>query len=166
MVIDPVLVTEAIPDGFAILACGPEPMLDALARLGDRTHLPMQLAWEAPMACGYGACFGCAVRVDGVLAKLDGFLGEGNTQSLVAEAKATLESFKRAADSLNARIGPIADNLQRFSGGGLRNVEALVSETRQTVQSLQNTISDFDKNPSRLIFGGETVKQYDGRTRR
>ncbi len=107
-----------------------------------------------------------STRVDGVLAKLDGFLGEGNTQSLVAEAKATLESFKRAADSLNARIGPIADNLQRFSGGGLRNVEALVSETRQTVQSLQNTISDFDKNPSRLIFGGETVKQYDGRTRR
>lgn len=105
-------------------------------------------------------------RVDGVLAKLDGFLGEGNTQSLVAEAKATLQSFKQAADLLNARIGPIADNLQRFSGGGLRNVEALVSETRQTVQSLQNTISDFDKNPSRLLFGGETVKQYDGRTRR
>lgn len=105
-------------------------------------------------------------RVDGVLAKLDGFLGEGDASSLMAEAKATLQSFKQAADSLNARIGPIADNLQRFSSGGLRNVEALVGETRQTVQSLQNTISDFDKNPSRLLFGGETVKQYDGRTRR
>lgn len=105
-------------------------------------------------------------RVDGVLAKLDGFLGEGDSESLFTDAKATLQSFKQAADSLNARIGPIADNLQRFSGGGLRNVEALVNETRQTVQSLQSTISDFDKNPSRLLFGGETVKQYDGRTRR
>ncbi len=70
------------------------------------------------------------------------------------------------AENLNAQIGPIADNLKRFSGGGLRDVEALVSDTRRTVQSLENTISTFDKNPQRLLFGGETVKQYDGRTRR
>ena len=44
-----------------VLACGPEPMLDALARLVPGA----QLAWEAPMACGYGACYGCVVRVDG-----------------------------------------------------------------------------------------------------
>ena len=105
-------------------------------------------------------------RVDGVLAKLDDFLGKSDSESLFAEAKATLQSFKQAADSLNARIGPIADNLQRFSGGGLRDVEALVGETRQAVQSLQGTISSFDKNPSRLLFGGETVKTYDGRARR
>ncbi|PTM95303.1 MlaD family protein [Mycoplana dimorpha] len=105
-------------------------------------------------------------RVDGVLAKLDDFLGKGDSASLFADAKATLQSFKQAADTLNARIGPIADNLQRFSGGGLRDVEALVGETRQAVQSLQGTISNFDKNPSRLLFGGETVKTYDGRARR
>jgi len=29
-----------------------------------------QLAWEAPMACGYGACYGCVVEVDGALARL------------------------------------------------------------------------------------------------
>ncbi|HUH48932.1 MAG TPA: MlaD family protein, partial [Mycoplana sp.] len=105
-------------------------------------------------------------RVDCVLAKLDEFLGKGDSESLFAEAKSTLQSFKQAADTLNARIGPIADNLQRFSGGGLRDVEALVGETRQAVQSLQGTISSFDKNPSRLLFGGETVKTYDGRARR
>ena len=107
-----------------------------------------------------------STRVDGVLAKLDGFLGEGDAESLFAEAKATLQSFREVADTLNARIGPIADNLQRFSGGGLRDVEALVSDTRRTVQSLENTISEFDRNPQRLLFGGESVKQYDGRTRR
>ena len=26
-----------------------------------------QLAWEAPMACGYGACYGCVVEIDGEL---------------------------------------------------------------------------------------------------
>ena len=56
--IDPVLVTDVLPEGFDILACGPEPMLRALPS--------GQLAWEAPMACGYGACFGCVVpTVDG-----------------------------------------------------------------------------------------------------
>ena len=44
-----------------MLACGPEPMLDAVAALCPGA----QLAWEAPMACGYGACYGCAVEIDG-----------------------------------------------------------------------------------------------------
>ncbi|OAP42629.1 organic solvent ABC transporter substrate-binding protein [Sinorhizobium glycinis] len=105
-------------------------------------------------------------RVDSILVKIDGFLGDANAPSLSAEARSTLESFRRMADNLNAQIGPIADNLRRFSNSGLRDVETLVSETRRTVQGLQSTISNFDRNPQRLLFGGETVKQYDGRTRR
>lgn len=61
VVIDPVLVTEALPDGHSILACGPEAMLERLAELAPGA----QLAWEAPMACGYGACYGCVVERDG-----------------------------------------------------------------------------------------------------
>jgi len=105
-------------------------------------------------------------RVDGILAKIDGFLGDADAPSLSAEARSTLESFRTMANNLNAQIGPITENLKRFSGSGLRDVEALVTETRRTVQSLQSTISSFDRNPQRLLFGGETVKQYDGRTRR
>ncbi|MDX6485217.1 MAG: dihydroorotate dehydrogenase electron transfer subunit [Gaiellaceae bacterium] len=64
--IDPVLVTELIPPGRDVLACGPEPMLHAVADLCPGA----QLAWEAPMACGYGACYGCVVEVDGRLKRL------------------------------------------------------------------------------------------------
>ena len=61
VVVDPVLVTDVLPDGHDVLACGPEPMLEAV-----RARVPeAQLAWEAPMACGYGACYGCAVELDG-----------------------------------------------------------------------------------------------------
>ena len=65
--IEPTYVTEFLPDeGHDVLACGPEPMLVAL-----RAVVPgAQLAWEAPMACGYGACYGCAVEVDGELTRL------------------------------------------------------------------------------------------------
>ncbi|NLS05116.1 MCE family protein [Rhizobium sp. P32RR-XVIII] len=107
-----------------------------------------------------------STRVDGILIKLDAMLGTDNSQSLFAEARTTLESFKKVADNLNARIGPIADNLQKFSGGGLGDVQALVNDARRTVQNLNDAISNFDRSPQRLIFGGDTVKQYDGRTRR
>ncbi|WP_331374469.1 MlaD family protein [Sinorhizobium chiapasense] len=105
-------------------------------------------------------------RVDGILVKIDGFLGDADAPSLSAEARSTLEAFRKVADSLNAQIGPITENLRRFSNSGLRDVEALVTDTRRTVQGLESTISNFDRNPQRLLFGGETVKQYDGRTRR
>jgi dihydroorotate dehydrogenase electron transfer subunit len=66
VVIDPVLVTDALPLDRDVLACGPEPMLDAVRALAPDA----QLAWEAPMACGYGACYGCVVEVDGELKRL------------------------------------------------------------------------------------------------
>jgi dihydroorotate dehydrogenase electron transfer subunit len=61
VVVEPTVVTDALPDGYDVLACGPEPMLEAVRRLSPGA----QLAWEAPMACGYGACYGCVVEVDG-----------------------------------------------------------------------------------------------------
>jgi NAD(P)H-flavin reductase len=61
VVIEPTLVTELLEPGFDVLACGPEPMLRAVRGLAPTA----QLAWEAPMACGYGACYGCAVEIDG-----------------------------------------------------------------------------------------------------
>jgi len=66
VVIDPVFVTEALPEGRDVLACGPEPMLEAIRVLRPDA----QLAWEAPMACGYGACYGCVVEIDNELKRL------------------------------------------------------------------------------------------------
>jgi dihydroorotate dehydrogenase (NAD+) catalytic subunit len=45
----------------AVYACGPPAMLDAVAALCSAREVAVQLAMESPMACGYGACFGCAV---------------------------------------------------------------------------------------------------------
>lgn len=65
--LEPAYVTELLPDDPGdVLACGPEPMLAAVRALVPSA----QLAWEAPMACGYGACYGCAVEVDGELKRL------------------------------------------------------------------------------------------------
>lgn len=44
-----------------VYACGPAGMLEGVRALCEQTHTPAQLALEAGMACGYGACFGCVV---------------------------------------------------------------------------------------------------------
>ena len=66
VVLEPTYVTEALPAGYDVLACGPEPMLEAVRALAPGA----QLAWEAPMACGFGACYGCVVEIDGALKRL------------------------------------------------------------------------------------------------
>jgi len=44
-----------------IYACGPPAMLEAVRALAAARGVPAQLALEAGMACGFGACFGCIV---------------------------------------------------------------------------------------------------------
>jgi dihydroorotate dehydrogenase (NAD+) catalytic subunit len=44
-----------------VYSCGPPAMLDAVRSLCEEHSVSYQLAEESPMACGFGACFGCAV---------------------------------------------------------------------------------------------------------
>jgi dihydroorotate dehydrogenase electron transfer subunit len=44
-----------------VYACGPPAMLEAVRALCAAREVPAQLALEAGMACGFGACFGCVV---------------------------------------------------------------------------------------------------------
>ena len=44
-----------------IYACGPQPMLKAVAQLSCENNIASQLSLERHMACGFGACLGCVV---------------------------------------------------------------------------------------------------------
>jgi len=46
-----------------VFACGPMPMLKAVAALCYRYGAPGQVSLETMMACGVGSCYGCAVEV-------------------------------------------------------------------------------------------------------
>ena len=48
-----------------VYSCGPPAMLEAVRALCAGRDVPCQLAMESPMACGFGACFGCAVPTPG-----------------------------------------------------------------------------------------------------
>src|SRR5688500_15053732 len=55
------LLREEIGGGVEVYACGPPPMLDAVAAICRQAGVPGQLAMESGMACGFGACCGCVV---------------------------------------------------------------------------------------------------------
>jgi dihydroorotate dehydrogenase electron transfer subunit len=46
-----------------VYACGPHPMLEAVAKLAREFHLPCQVSLEEFMACAVGGCAGCTVEV-------------------------------------------------------------------------------------------------------
>ena len=61
-------VTEAVeahldagPGPAVLYACGPDPMLHAVARLAGRRGLPAQVSLDPWMGCGVGTCLGCVV---------------------------------------------------------------------------------------------------------
>jgi dihydroorotate dehydrogenase electron transfer subunit len=63
------LVTEVLEGvldrspGASVVCCGPEPMMEAVARIARVREIPCQVSLETPMACGIGICFSCVARV-------------------------------------------------------------------------------------------------------
>lgn len=51
--------------GMWVAACGPQPMLAGLQKLLRERNIPGQFALEQRMACGLGACMGCACQTKG-----------------------------------------------------------------------------------------------------
>jgi len=61
-------VSELLMEGISkekpdiIFSCGPNPMLKAIAGIAKKNQIPCQISLETHMACGMGACLGCAIK--------------------------------------------------------------------------------------------------------
>jgi len=51
------------PQSIMVYACGPEPMLEAVAHVSARHHQPCEVSVERTMGCGLGGCYSCVVKV-------------------------------------------------------------------------------------------------------
>ena len=47
---------------YVIYACGPGPMLEAVAKIAAEKKIKGYVSLEEKMGCGFGACLGCAVK--------------------------------------------------------------------------------------------------------
>lgn len=58
-------IDDSDPEETVVFACGPTPMIRALGRLLKDSPIRCQVSLEERMACGIGACLGCAIAISG-----------------------------------------------------------------------------------------------------
>jgi len=55
---------EQAPENCRIACCGPEPMMEAVAKIALQRSVACEVSLETPMACGIGICFSCVVKTE------------------------------------------------------------------------------------------------------
>jgi phospholipid/cholesterol/gamma-HCH transport system substrate-binding protein len=108
-----------------------------------------------------------ADQVEGVLKGAQAFLGSaagGEGQGALADVGAAARSIRALADNLDKRTAEITSGIARFTGPGLRDIEALAADGRRTLNDLNRTLRSLERNPQQLIFGGRpSIPDYNGR---
>jgi phospholipid/cholesterol/gamma-HCH transport system substrate-binding protein len=100
-------------------------------------------------------------KFDRVITGLDSLVGSDGKGDIQEAAR----SIRTLADSLDKRTAEISSGINRLAGSGLREWEALAADGRRTLSQIERAVKNFDRNPSRVIFGGSgnNVPEYNGR---
>jgi phospholipid/cholesterol/gamma-HCH transport system substrate-binding protein len=102
-----------------------------------------------------------------VLAAVERFFGagpDGAANGMMADIGAAARSVRALADNLDKRTADIASGFKRLTGPGLREFEALAADGRRTLNDLSRTVRSIERNPSQVIFGGQSqLPEYRGR---
>ena len=61
---------EQITSASGVAACGPKPMLKAIAAIAKQAGVPCQVSMEERMGCGVGGCYTCACSVSGEMKRV------------------------------------------------------------------------------------------------
>lgn len=102
---------------------------------------------------------GASQRVDVVVQRVNGLL-DGPVQGMIGNVSGAARSVDEVAAAFASRAGQIANGLGRFSQGGLDDLRALLNQGRTTLSAIETAVSSFDRDPSRVIFGGSDGPRY------
>ena len=89
-----------------LFTCGPTPMMKAVAQICSKKQIACQVSVEVPMACGFGACLGCAVRVRQRTSDNGRQKMQDDVQSSVLQPSSSESSFRYA---IACTEGPVFD---------------------------------------------------------
>lgn len=105
-----------------------------------------------------------ATQLEPVLTSLNGALKSGDTKGMFNEIADAAKSIRKLAENLDVRTREMAVNINRFTGPGMRQYEALAAEGRKTIEEVGRAVRSLEKNPQQLIFGGKpSIPEYSGR---
>jgi dihydroorotate dehydrogenase (NAD+) catalytic subunit len=141
----------------AVYACGPPQMLDAVAALCADASVPCELAMESPMACGYGACYGCAVS-DG-----DGGYKRLCVDGPVVGVGAGRWVFRQETDRTSGeRLGEKQDAAPfgRPPGPPPHSAAEIDFCKLKLAHPVINASGTFDAIAARRVYGDELLEQF------
>jgi dihydroorotate dehydrogenase (NAD+) catalytic subunit len=143
-----------------VYSCGPPAMLDAVAALCRDRGVSYQLAEESPMACGYGACFGCAVPNSNgngyIRLCVDGPVLSGPAGPVTAGDPPCPAVAKASSDMVPPTAPPPGRN-----GDEGRRTDAGVSFCGiELKHSVINASGTYDAIAARKVFGDELLDQF------
>jgi dihydroorotate dehydrogenase (NAD+) catalytic subunit len=147
----------------AVYACGPPPMLEAVAALCSEHAVPCELAMESPMACGFGACFGCAVPKPGgdgyIRLCVDGPVIRGGPAGPVAAGDPPPPAVAKASSGAVPPTAPPAGSDEGEGQGpaGRSAVEFCGIELKHPVINASGT---FDAIAARKVYGDELLRDF------
>jgi len=109
-----------------------------------------------------GAIADVGKSIKPLTAKLDTLAGDADNV-VKGDVAAAAKSIKKAADDLDSRMKEIAANINRFSGSGLRQYEALAVDGRKTLEQLNQAVRSLENNPQQFLFGkSPQIPEYSG----
>ncbi|KZL21384.1 mce related protein [Pseudovibrio axinellae] len=106
-----------------------------------------------------------SVRVNTILEKVDGMVS-ADGKGFIKEATDAAASIREVADAFAKRAEPISVALLKLSQQGGQDFTAAMQQLNQTLIEIRRTVSNFDRNPNRVIFGGSDTPVFNGAQRR
>jgi phospholipid/cholesterol/gamma-HCH transport system substrate-binding protein len=105
-----------------------------------------------------------AGRLDNVMAGAEKFFGggqDGQVSGLMNDIAEAAKAIKVLAANLDKRTAEMTAGINRFTGPGLREIEALTADSRKAVGDLSRAVRSLERNPSQLLFGRQpAVPEY------
>lgn len=104
-----------------------------------------------------------ADKLDGVLGGVDGLLKTADSKGMFGDIAEAAKSIRVLADNLDKRTAEITTGINRFTGPGLRDLEALTTDARKSINEVNRSLRSLQVNPQQFLFGAKpALPEYKG----
>jgi phospholipid/cholesterol/gamma-HCH transport system substrate-binding protein len=97
-----------------------------------------------------------ADRLDRILAQFGNLTGTTDKPGELTDA---VKSIRLLGENFDKRMSELTPGIEEFTGPGLKNIEALITDTQRAIATAVRVFKNIGDNPSRVLFGGAPARQ-------